>query len=100
MSLKEADSDVESLNKEKARVKKAILLLRPKLKRKKSISDTATKENEKSKEVRRKPFLRRKRLQKSKENHDSNESSEKVSSLKFFKYFLVIYSKNKLKNKL
>lgn len=81
LALKETDTDVESRNKEKIRVKKAVLHLRPKLQRKKSISDVVSKENEKTKEPRRKPFIRRKRLQKSKENHDSNELKEKVSIL-------------------
>ena len=82
--LKDDDSDVESRVQEKIRIKRIISKLQLKIKRKKSVSDNVLKESEKSKEIRRRPFIRKRRLQKSKENDTSKDSVKKV------RHFLIL----------
>lgn len=85
MTFKETDSDLESRTQDKLRVKRAISKLQPKLKRKKSISENLLKESDKSKEIRRRPFLRKRKIQKSKDPKDeNNDSTDKVRAQNFF----------------
>ncbi|XP_058797983.1 methenyltetrahydrofolate synthase domain-containing protein [Phymastichus coffea] len=79
VDLKEEDSDIESRNKEKIRIKKKIIKLRPRLSERRAVlqSDSTLKENDKNKDTRRKPFPRKRRLPKSKENDENAEEKLK-----------------------
>ncbi|KAL7302247.1 hypothetical protein TKK_0004918 [Trichogramma kaykai] len=78
LTLKEEDSDVESISQEKLRINQIISKLQPKVNRKKPIEDNILKENQKSKDVRRKPYPRKQKIQKVKdENEENNENINK-----------------------
>lgn len=83
VTLKEEDSDMESRSEERMRVKKMVSNLHPKSRRSRSRPYSEIKENgtsEKDKEVRRKPYPRKRRLRKARDNNDeSNDTGNKVS---------------------
>ena len=83
LTLKEIDSDVESRTQEKIRISKIINKLQPRYRRKRAVSENVLKENQKSKDVRRKPSLRkRSKLIKTKDSNDeNNENIDKVCKL-------------------
>ncbi|XP_011497038.1 PREDICTED: 5-formyltetrahydrofolate cyclo-ligase-like protein COG0212 [Ceratosolen solmsi marchali] len=78
LDVKEINLDLETHKQEKLHIKKIINKIQPRLSHRKLISDSIIKENQNDKDIRKKSFLRKRKLQKSKDNDNDDFGNKTV----------------------